>query len=500
MQQLRGTRLNWRRWHAGGFSALLFLLAFTGCLHNADAKTQYPREVARVTFAAAGDVIPHQAIYQVAAAHAEGANVAAPATPARAKADASSVEPAPAPMRAAPQAATAAAPDATSPPPAIYGNHGWDYLFSGVADVFRQVDFGFVNLETPVAPVHSRGTKPFMFNAPVDLLQALKNSGINIVSFANNHVMDQGQAGFAETLQELRSNGMLFDGAGDNAQDAWKPTIVEKNGIKVGFLGMTRWLNGNRNPAKDTDPHVAFFPYPNDTSGAAGMDEAGVLAAVKAAAAECDLLVVTLHWGDEYSPAPRPEDVDFAHKVMENGAAILLGGHPHVLQPIETYRTQDQRDTVIVYSLGNFVSNQSRNYVDGLAPDKSGDPRDEMIVTFSAVRMDYGPAGTRVELGAVGVIPVWGENNHLGLQSGRVKVPNIRPELIDRELPPLQARVDELAKKGDQMSKEEKQEYMQASKELKQLQDRRQLLLQRTGDDYLVVPAAKPEPPSTPTK
>ena len=78
---------------------------------------------------------------------------------------------------------------------------------------------------------------------------------------------------------------------------------------------------------------------------------------------------------------------------------------------METYRTQDGRNTVIFYSLGNFLSNQSRTYVDGLMPDKSGDPRDSMIGLFSAVRKDYGPAGVRVELGHVGILPVWGENN-----------------------------------------------------------------------------------------
>ena len=111
-----------------------------------------------------------------------------------------------------------------------------------------------------------------------------------------------------------------------------------------------------------------------------------MLAAVKAARAQCDLLVVSVHWGIEYATAPRPEDVDIAHKMLEAGATVIVGAHPHVLQPIETYKTQDGRDTVIFYSLGNFLSNQSRSYVDGLNPDSNGDPRDEMIGLFSAVR------------------------------------------------------------------------------------------------------------------
>ncbi len=123
-----------------------------------------------------------------------------------------------------------------------------------------------------------------MFDAPVALIQALKASGIKIVSFANNHVMDQGWPGFAETRDHLREEGMLFAGSGDTVADGWQPVITEANGIKVGWLGMTRWLNGNRNPDKPDQPHVNFFPYPNESGGATGADEAAVLEAIKQAA------------------------------------------------------------------------------------------------------------------------------------------------------------------------------------------------------------------------
>jgi poly-gamma-glutamate synthesis protein (capsule biosynthesis protein) len=377
-------------------------------------------------------------------------------------------------------------------------------LFSDVSDAFEKADFGFVNLETPVAPAHSHGSKPFMFDAPVALLEGLKASGIKIVSFANNHVMDQGWAGFAETREHLRDVGLLFAGSGDTVQQQWQPVFTEANGIKVGWLGMTRWLNGNRNPDKDDQPHVNFFPYPGEAGGAPGADEALVLAAVKAARAQCDFLVVSIHWGIEYAPAPRPEDVDMAHKMLEAGASVIVGHHPHVLQAVETYKTQDGRNTVIFYSLGNFLSNQSRTYVDGLMPDKDGDPRDEMIGLFSAVRKDYGPAGVRVELGHVGILPVWGENNRNDLAAGRTKTAIIRPMLMDREIPRLQARLDELTKlsagpdangAATGLTAEQKKEFIEVTDRLKLLTDRRALLLARTGDDYVTDPpkvAAKP--------
>ena len=452
--------MNWtRRRHgrlAGAGAVLLAVAAIGAALllgyrtsRSAAAVTPYPHELAQVSFAVAGDVIPHE------------------------------------PVRAA---ATAAGDGAA----------GWDALFSDVADVFQHADFGFVNLETPVAPAHSHGSKPFLFDAPIALIDALKANGIKMVSFANNHVMDQGWAGFAETREHLREQGLLFVGSGDTAQTAWQPVIVEANGIKVGWLGMTRWLNGGRNPDKDDQPHVNFFPYPGEAGGATGADEATVLAAVKAARAQCDLLVISVHWGVEYATAPRPEDVDIAHKMLEAGATVIVGAHPHVLQPIETYKTQDGRDTVIFYSLGNFLSNQSRSYVDGLNPDSNGDPRDEMIGLFAAVKRDYGPAGVRVELGHVGMLPVWEENNRNAMAAGREKNAVIKPELIDREIPPGQARLDDLNKKtqgGAELTADEKKEFIEVAKRLKLLTDRRAQILARVGDDYVMAPPKLPAKP-----
>jgi poly-gamma-glutamate synthesis protein (capsule biosynthesis protein) len=398
--------------------------------------------VAQASFAVAGDVIPHDPVRAAAAAAGDGAQ-------------------------------------------------GWGALFADVSDVFRRADFGFVNLETPVAPAHSKGSKPFMFDAPIALIDALKANGIKIVSSANNHMMDQGWAGFAETRDHLREEGILFAGTGDTAQQAWQPVVVEAHGIKVGWLGMTRWLNGNRNPDKDDQPHVNFFPYPGESGGAPGMDEAGVLAAVKAARAQCDFLVVSIHWGVEYAAAPRPEDVATAHKMLEAGASVIVGHHPHVLQPVETYRTTDGRDTVIFYSLGNFLSNQSRTYVDGLMPDQNGDPRDALIGLFSAVRKDYGPGGTRVELGHVGILPVWGENNRNELAAGKTKTPVIHPVLIDREMPRLQARLEELnriSQAATPLTAGQQKEFIGVTSQLKLLSDRRALLLARTGDEYVTDP------------
>ena len=460
--------------------AALLILTFAAALagpilhhivHAAKPVVPYPHELARISFAVAGDVIPHEAVR--AAAAAEGSDV-----------------------------------------------QGWTALFSDVTDIFHAADFGFVNMETPVAPNHSKGSKPFMFDAPIALPEALKASGVKIVSFANNHVMDQGWPGFIETREHLREVGLIFAGSGDTAAQTFQPVFTEANSIKVGWLGMTRWLNGNRNPDSPDQPHVNFFPYPGESGGAPGADEAQVLAAIKSARAQCDLLVVSIHWGIEYATAPRAEDVDLAHKMLDAGAGVIVGHHPHVLQQVETYRTADGRNAVIFYSLGNFLSNQSRSYVDGLMPDKDGDPRDSMIGLFSAVRQDYGPAGVRVELGHVGILPVWGENNRNEIAAGKTKTPIIRPVLIDREMPRLQARLDELDKLAGQtptpvpaptsdsgaanpsdkpappsaLTADQQKEFIEITTQLKLLADRRQQILARTGDEYVT------DPPKLPAK
>ncbi len=450
--RLDSVRRHWR-WAAGAIGVATLGAALIPVFHgrqHAAVVAPYPHELAQVSFAVAGDVIPHEAVKAAAAAAGEG-------------------------------------------------EQGWAALFGDVADVFEGADFGFVNLETPVAPEHSHGTKPFLFDAPVELPEALRASGIKIVSFANNHVMDQGWAGFIESREHLKDAGLLFAGTSDNTATAWQPVITEANGIKVGWLGMTRWLNGNRNPDKDDQPHVNFFPYPGEANGAPGADEATVLKAVKAARAQCDLLVISIHWGIEYATAPRPEDVDIAHKMLEAGASVIVGAHPHVLQPMETYRTQDGRETLIFYSLGNFLSNQSRSYVDGLNPDSDGEPRDEMIGLFSAVREDYGPAGIRVELGHVGMLPVWEDNNRNELAAGLEKQPVIKPVLIDREIPVLESRLDELNKiaepGGAGLTADEKKEFIEVTTRLKLLTDERAQILARVGDEYVTAPPKAPAKP-----
>lgn len=414
---------------------------------------QMPVETARISFVIAGDVIPHQPVKDAAAA-----NIQQPIADTNGKTSSATL------------------------------NHkGWDSLFIDIRDVFQRADFGFLNLETPIAPQHDRGSKAFQFNAPPDLLGALATSGVKVVSFANNHVFDQGYAGFSETLSQLRSAGLLFVGAGNDSDSAWTPVLLEKNGIRVGVLGMTRLLNGNRNPGGAKTPQAAFVPYHGDS--APGVSTDYVIDRVKAARAQCDLLLVSIHWGVEYAAEPRKDDIELAHAILEAGATLIIGHHPHVLQPVETYISSDGHEGFIFYSLGNFVSNQARNYLHGITPEKTGEMRDSIIGQFSVVRRDYGQAGSRVELADLGIMPVWTENNHPFVKGGAHQSQIIRPVLIDRELPAAQVRVAELMKveKPDVATSKA---LVSSLKRVELLRRRRELLLYRTGDEYLVAPPA----------
>jgi hypothetical protein len=130
-------------------------------------------------------------------------------------------------------------------------------------------------------------------------------------------------------------------------------------------------------------------------------------------------------------------------------------------------------------------------------PDSNGDPRDSLIGLFAAIKKDYGPGGVHVELGHVGILPVWGENNRNEIASGRARKPEIHPVLIDREIPKVQAQLDALnkiaeANKADPsapaLTPDQKKDYIALTNRLKVLADRREKILARTGDEYLTQP------------
>jgi poly-gamma-glutamate capsule biosynthesis protein CapA/YwtB (metallophosphatase superfamily) len=288
--------------------------------------------------------------------------------------------------------AAAAAADRQGPDGGSLNHGGFDALFADVAPLFgRDGAIAFANLETPIAPRAASGTRPFVFDGPPELLACLKALGFAVLSCANNHAYDQGRAGLVETVENIRRAGLSPLGAGADHASARAPLVLDRNGLRVGFLAYTAHLNENLNTTNGGEPEI-------DQA-----DPARMVEEIAALAARVDAVVVSLHWGTEYALAPDGEQVALAHRLADAGALIVLGTHPHVLQRLERYGS---RRSLIAYSLGNFISNQSRHYVPGVDAASEGDTRDGIALSILIART---PEGVRIS--GASYRPIWTENN-----------------------------------------------------------------------------------------
>jgi poly-gamma-glutamate capsule biosynthesis protein CapA/YwtB (metallophosphatase superfamily) len=217
-------------------------------------------------------------------------------------------------------------------------DRGADYPWGGVSDILSGADLALVNLECCVSVRGTPQDKKWTFRADPVAVTGLQNAGVDIVSLANNHVLDFGVEAFVDTLAYLDKAGVARVGAGLNVNEAARPIILESKGFKIGYLSATEiyledWL------ATETRPGV----WTTHSS-------IKIIEAVEALRPQVDCVVVALHWGVEYEPYPYPYQRQLARSLIDAGASIIIGHHPHVLQGLETYR-----GGLIAYSLGNFV-------------------------------------------------------------------------------------------------------------------------------------------------
>ena len=394
----------------------------------------------RVELVFGGDVIPHGEVKEAAADHARYAQDAA--GPAR-----------------------------------TLNHEGWDHVFGPIANVLRSADLAMVNLETPVSGDPRARTAPLRFDAPPALLHALAAAGVDVVSLANNHAFDQRRAGIPATWRQLAGAGLRGVGSGPSEAAAWEPLLVETHGMRLGFLSFTRLLNGASNPSEpDVSPHVAYVPYPRKAK-VSGLPPEMAVELVRAAARRCDALIVAIHWGTEYSHTPRPEDRKLARALLEAGALAIIGHHPHVLQPIESYRTRSGRDTLVAFSLGNLIANQDRHYIHGPRSEERGNKRDSVLLRLSLSRPQ--PGGP-VSLEGMSVLPVWIENNH-HVARGQRQVPrHIQPVLLDEELQAIHQRLVTLSVRALTEPRERLRERTALERRLDLARRRRELILRVT--------------------
>lgn len=351
--------------------------------------------------------------------------------------------------------------------------NGFAALFAQVTRALQAADVAFGNLETPVAPNANRGTKAFLFNAPINLLPALKAAGFGIVSFANNHAYDQGSTGLVETIANLTAAALPELGAGRTRAEALTPVIVERHGVKVGFLGCTARFNNNLN---STDPKKPFV-VPADAEV--------VAPAVAALAKTVDAVVVSVHWGNEYESEPAPEQVAFAQKLVEAGALVVLGSHPHVLQRIELFPAPDGRVALVAFSLGNFISNQSRDFVEDLTPAAAADPRDGALLQLTLRKRRYAGGQVRTEVTNAEALPLWTDNNALPRKRQPKLPPDIHVVDLRRELRDDRDALLPLAAPGAALDERQRHRALELQQRIELLSQQLVRISERLGGGYV---------------
>ena len=205
-------------------------------------------------------------------------------------------------------------------------------LFSNVFDVLKQGDITFGNLESVLSDldIDKNSINSVSLRGSEKSINEITSAGFNVVSIANNHILEHGEASLKRTNELLHQHGIQGIGVSDTKFDSRKTFVMEIKGIKIGFL--------------------AYCLIGDETAYCSVDSSSEIIEDVKNASANVDVLVVSMHWGNEFIRKPSPQQVELGHAIIDAGANLILGHHPHVLQGVETYN-----DGVIVYSLGNFV-------------------------------------------------------------------------------------------------------------------------------------------------
>ena len=212
--------------------------------------------------------------------------------------------------------------------------------FGPVAAVLRSADFAAVNLETSVTDSGTPQPKTYHFRAPVTAFPALRDAGIDLVTMANNHVLDYGQVGLANTLAAAKAARFSYVGIGTNAAAAWAPYVTTIKGVKIAVIGVSQ-------VAELASSWVATDTRPGEANA---IDESRTLAAVRSAKRLASVVIVFMHWGTEGTSCPDPNQLSLARKLSAAGASIIIGAHAHMLQGSGWLG-----HTFVAYGMGNFL-------------------------------------------------------------------------------------------------------------------------------------------------
>ena len=219
---------------------------------------------------------------------------------------------------------------------------GFTYPFAQAADLTSGADLAFCNVECPISGRGERIEKRYVFNAPAESVEGLRSAGFDVVSLANNHVLDYGPVALEDTVAHLQNAGVAPLGlvTGDAPHT---PVIKVVGGVRVGFLAYT----------DPQTPYAYAKEFAGFPTGPAKADDAVLARDIGALRPQVDILVVSMHWGIEYETEPDDRQQTLGRYIIDQGADIVAGHHPHVQQRAEWYN-----DGLIIYSMGNFVFDQ----------------------------------------------------------------------------------------------------------------------------------------------
>lgn len=217
---------------------------------------------------------------------------------------------------------------------------GPEYLFKRIADLTRSADIAFANFENPMSTRGVMENKGLMFRASPEAVKGLVYGGLDVVNLANNHFGDYGAQAMLDTFDILKQNGIGYVGAGRNRSEARAPWLTTVKGVKIAVLAYNEIEPG-------------FFSATDARPGTAWIEPENVYAEIKRARTQADFVIVSFHWGIEYTVHPNSRQQELARRAAEAGAGLVIGHHPHVVQGIDFLGK-----VYVNYSIGDFVYSQ----------------------------------------------------------------------------------------------------------------------------------------------
>ncbi|SET38113.1 poly-gamma-glutamate synthesis protein (capsule biosynthesis protein) [Salinibacillus kushneri] len=230
-------------------------------------------------------------------------------------------------------------------------SNGFDFMpmFHSIKNSMKKPDIMFANQETMIGGQELGLSSYPQFNSPYSVGDALKDAGVDVVSMANNHTLDAGEQGILNATSHFNQLNISYVGANRSQEDQQRDRILHAKGISVGFLAYTYGTNGLQRPADK--PYLVQY-----------IDDDTLIDDIKELKTKVDFVVVSLHFGQQYQRLANDVQKIVVDKASEAGADVILGHHPHVLQPAEWITKENGERTFVIYSLGNFLSGQSELY------------------------------------------------------------------------------------------------------------------------------------------